>query len=53
MPKLSQSFPKYSKHRSSGQVVVYVDGQMFYLGPHGTWASKVNYDRLIAEWLEA
>ncbi len=51
MPRLSRSVPKYRKHRASGQAVVTLNGRDFYLGPHGTKASKVEYDRLIAEWL--
>jgi hypothetical protein len=31
--------------------VVTIRGRDFYLGPHGTKASKVQYDRLITEWL--
>jgi integrase len=31
--------------------VVSLSGQDFYLGPHGTKASKAEYDRQIAEWL--
>lgn len=51
MPRLSRSVPRYRKHRASGQAVVVLCGRCFYLGPHGTKASKVEYDRLIAEWL--
>lgn len=51
MPRLSQSLPKYRKHRASGQAIVELNGHRHYLGPHGTKASKVEYDRLIAEWL--
>src|SRR6478609_8109142 len=51
MPRLVNSFPSYCKHRASGQAVVTLCGQDFYLGPHGTKASKLEYDRLIAEWL--
>jgi integrase len=52
MPRLSgQSIPKYRKHRSSGQAVCTIHGRDHYLGPHGTKASKLEYDRLIAEWL--
>lgn len=51
MPRLSQSFPRYRKHRASGQAVVTLGGKDHYLGPHGTQASKAFYDRLIAEWL--
>ncbi len=51
MPKLTASLPKYSKQRASGQARVISDGQDFYLGPHGTKASKVAYDQLVMQWL--
>jgi hypothetical protein len=51
MPRLVQAVPRYSKHRASGQAVVTLSGQDFYLGPHGTQASKREYDRVISEWL--
>ncbi|QDT74464.1 tyrosine-type recombinase/integrase [Lacipirellula limnantheis] len=51
MPRLVAAFPKYRKHRASGQAVVTIHGRDHYLGPHGTSASKAFYDRLIAEWL--
>jgi integrase len=51
MPKLSKSLPKYRKHKASGQAVVNLSGHDHYLGPHGTKASKLEYDRLIGEWL--
>jgi len=51
MPKLLKRPPKYCKHRASGQAVVTIEGQDFYLGPHGTKASYLEYDRIIAEWL--
>jgi integrase len=53
MPRLSQSLPKYRKHKASGQAVVNLNGRDHYLGPHGTKASKAQYDRLIAEWLKS
>ena len=53
MPRLVQSVPKYQKHRASGQAVVTINGRDHYLGPHGTKASKLNYDRLITEWLSS
>ncbi len=53
MPKLSKSLPKYQKHRASGQAVVTLNGRDHYLGPHGTKASKREYDRLIAEYLSS
>ena len=48
MPKLTYSLPKYRKHRASGQAVVTLNGRDFYLGPHGSKVSKMEYDRLIA-----
>jgi integrase len=43
--------PRYRKHKASGQAVVTAAGKDHYLGPHGTKASKTEYDRIIAEWL--
>jgi integrase len=51
MPRLTQSLPKYRKHRASGQAIVTLNGRDHYLGPHGTAASRREYDRLIAEWM--
>lgn len=51
MPRLSSSVPHYRKHRASGQAVVTLSGQDFYLGPHGTQVSRDAYDREVAEWL--
>ena len=55
MPKFTDRFlpptPKYRKHRASGQAVVTLSGHDYYLGPCGTKASRIEYDRLIAEWL--
>jgi integrase len=50
MPKLTTRLPKYRKHKGSGQAVVTLNGQDYYLGVHGTAASKREYDRLTAEW---
>lgn len=47
----SKSLPKYRKHKASGQAVVNLSGVDRYLGPHGTKANKLEYDRLVAEWL--
>jgi integrase len=47
----SKSLPKYRKHKVSGQAIVTLSGTDFYLGPHGSKASKLEYDRLIREWL--
>ncbi len=51
MPRLSRTVPRYRKHRASGQALVVLCGQCYYLGPYGTKTSKLEYDRLIAEWL--
>src|SRR5436305_508691 len=51
MPRLVHRNPAYRKHRASGQAVVTIDGKFHYLGPHGSRASRIQYDRLIAEWL--
>ncbi len=51
MPRLTNSLPKYRKHRASGQAMVTLCGVDPYLGPHGTKASKAEYDRLVSEWL--
>lgn len=53
MPKLVHSLPKYRRHRGSNQAVVTLGGRDHYLGPHGTKASKLEYDRLISEWLSS
>lgn len=52
MPALVRSIPTNRKHRASGQAVVSLNGRDFYLGPHGTKASQLEYDRLIGEWLQ-
>src|SRR5687767_3541621 len=51
MPRIGNSVPRYRKHKASGQAVVTLSGQDFYLGPHGTQVSKAEYDRQVAEWL--
>ncbi len=53
MPYSKNHLPKYRKHRASGQAVVTLNGRDYYLGPHGTRASKLDYDRLIGEWLQS
>ena len=42
--------PKYLKH-SSGQARVVINGKAFYLGRHGSKASRQRYDAILAEWL--
>ncbi len=51
MPRLTHFLPKSFKHKASGQASVTLNGRVFYLGPHGTKASKTEYDRYIAEWI--
>ena len=53
MPPLVNAVPKYRKHKATGQAVVTLSGQDFYLGPHGTEKSRKAYDRLIREWIAA
>ncbi|MHB9081058.1 MAG: tyrosine-type recombinase/integrase [Pirellulaceae bacterium] len=57
MPKLigvsSARLPKYRRHKATGQAVVNLSGKDFYLGPHGSKVSRMQYDRLVCEWLEA
>jgi len=48
-----QSIPKYRKHRATGQAVCTISGRDYYLGPHNSKASKIEYDRLVSEWLVA
>ena len=49
--KANSMLPKYRLHKASGQAVVTFNGRDFYLGPHATKTSKIEYDRLIGEWL--
>src|SRR6476660_2270712 len=51
MPRLTSAVPKYRKHKQSGQAIVTLSGRDYLLGPHGTQASKLEYDRLTMEWL--
>ena len=52
MPRLSpQRVPKYGKHKQSGQARVVLNGRHYLLGPHGSKASRDEYDRRVAEWV--
>ena len=53
MPRLVEATPKYRRHKASGQAIVTIQGHDFYLGPWNSKASKVEYDRIISEWLAA
>jgi hypothetical protein len=48
MPPLTKALPKYRKHNPSGQAIVTLNGVDFYLGPHGTKASRLEYSRINA-----
>jgi hypothetical protein len=43
--------PKMSHHKASGQAVVRLSGKDYYLGPWGSRTARIEYDRLVAEWL--
>jgi integrase len=45
--------PKYRKHQASGQAIVTIAGRDLYLGPYGTKTSRIEYDRVVGEWLAA
>lgn len=51
MPRLTQAVPRYRKHKSSGQAIVEINGNRHYLGRHASKASRLEYDRLVTEWL--
>lgn len=53
MPRSENYVPKYCKHKASGLAIVTIRGQDHYLGPYGSKASRIEYDRLIMEWLAA
>jgi integrase len=43
--------PSYRLHKASGQAVVVLNGMSVYLGKWNTPMSRVEYERVIAEWL--
>jgi hypothetical protein len=49
MPKTN--IPNYRLHKASGQAFVELGGRRFYLGKHGSKASRAEYERRIAEYL--
>jgi hypothetical protein len=53
MPRLIAATPKYRLHRASGQAMVTLAGKDHYLGPWKSKASRLEYDRLVGEWLAA
>ena len=49
MPKTN--IPNYRHHKTTGQAFVELGGRRFYLGKHGSKASREEYERRIAEYL--
>jgi len=49
---ISLRTPKYRHHKAKGLAVVTIGGRDIYLGKHGSAASKLEYRRLIAEYLQ-
>jgi len=49
MPKTN--IPSYRLHKATGQAFVELAGRRFYLGKHGSKASKKEYERRVAEYL--
>ena len=49
MPK--RNIPNYRHHKATGQAFVELGGRRFYLGKHGSKASREEYERRIAEYL--
>jgi integrase len=49
MPK--RNIPNYRLHKATGQAFVELSGRRFYLGKHGSKASKEEHERRIAEYL--
>lgn len=43
--------PSFRYHKPSGQAVVTINGQDFYLGPWNSADSRAEYDRRLAAWL--
>lgn len=52
MANVSFFAPKYRRHKATGQAVVVIRGNYFYLGKHGSSASREAYRRLVAEYMQ-
>jgi len=46
-----KQLPKYCHHKSTDRAFVRIEGKTYYLGKHGTAASRREYDRVIAEFI--
>jgi integrase len=51
MTRHRNHIPKYRHHKPTGQAVVTLDGRDIYLGLHGSEISRLEYDRLVAQWM--
>ena len=46
-----KQLPKYCLHKATGRAYVRIGGKMYYLGKHGTEASRRKYDQMIGEYV--
>jgi site-specific recombinase XerD len=46
-----KQLPKYCLHKSTGRAFVRIEGKAYYLGKHGSAASRQEYDRIIGEFI--
>jgi len=54
MPRLkTETLSAYRLNKQSGHAIVTLKRHDFLLGPHGTSASRAEYNRRISEWLAA
>ena len=51
MPRLTNANPSYRRHKISGQAVVTLSGHDYYLGLYGSKVSRLEYDRVVGEWI--
>src|SRR4051794_31357410 len=47
---MSARTPSYRLHKATGQGIVTLSGKDFYLGRYNSPESKIEYDRVVAEW---
>lgn len=50
---ISLRTPKYRHHKAKGLAVVTIAGRDIYLGKYGSPASKEEYRRLVAEYVQS
>ena len=51
MPYIKKQLLKYCLHKSSSRAYVRIGGKTYYLGKHGSEASRREYDRIIGEFI--